>query len=119
MADIGTVEADLGSLERDAKKGLVSAFRYILKNLSFGSPDERTAKNFRMAWLSATTSSVADTEFSVAHGMESTPMYVLPVVPLNEIGAKLVPLEVTRAADGKRIYLKSSSTSASIKLLVE
>ena len=119
MADIGTIDADLGSLDRETKKGLLSAFRYVLKNLSFGSPDERAAKNFRMSWLSATTSSVANTEFSVAHGMESTPMYVLPALPLNEVGARIVPLEVTRAADGKRIYLKSSSTSAPIKLLVE
>lgn len=119
MADLGSVESELGSLPREHKKAFMSVLRYVLKNLTFGSPDERAAKNFKMAWLSATTSSVANTEFSVAHGMDGTPMFVMPALPLNEVGAKIVPLEVSRVADAKRIYLKSSSTSASIKLLAE
>jgi hypothetical protein len=47
------------------------------------------------------------------------PHYALPVLELDRPGAKVVPLEVTRAADARRIYLKSTSTSAPITLLVE
>jgi len=43
----------------------------------------------------------------------------LQVLDLSQPGATVVPLEVTRAADASRLYLKSTSTGAACWLLVE
>jgi hypothetical protein len=118
MADIGSIEAELGSLPPDHKKALVSAFRYLLNNLSWSRLDRGRAQNAQIYYVSGTTSTAANVEFSVAHGLGSTPSYVLPVLPLDEVGAQMVPLQVSRAADDRRVYLKSSSTNAAITILV-
>jgi hypothetical protein len=118
MADIGSIEAELGSLPPDHKRALVSAFRYLLNNLSWSRLDRGRAQNCQVYYTSGTTSSNADTEFSLAHGLGTTPSYLLPVLPLDEVGAQMVTVRVSRAADDKRVYLTSPSTGAAITLLV-
>lgn len=120
MADIGLIESELGGVQPDLKRALVASFRYLLGNLSFGAiSEERTrATNFQAYYLSGTTPAVANTEFSIAHGLGGTPNVLFPVVGLNQVGAQLVPLTISRAADDKRVYLKSSSTSAPITVMV-
>ena len=46
---------------------------------------------------------------------------VMPVIPLDLVGARSIPLTVTRAADDQRVYLKTEagSTSAPFSLYVE
>ena len=120
MADIAFVEAAFGAVDKEVKKASVEAHRYVLNNLTIGAPeDTRRAKNFQWYRFDATTSSVANTEFSIAHGLGRTPTMILPVLMLANEGAQMVPLQVSRAADMNRIYLKSSSTSAAISVLVE
>lgn len=120
MADSGYVEAILGGIAADVRRSVAGAFDYVLANLRLGPFDAGTrSQNFQWYWLSGTTSSNANTEFSIAHGLGRTPYLVLPVLPLDQVNAQLVPLTVTRAADANRIYLSSSSTSAAVALLVE
>ena len=120
MADLAFVESSFGSVDREVKKASVEAFRYVLGNLTLGAPDEaRRSKNFQWYWFSGTTSSVANQEFSISHGLQRTPQVLIPVLPLGEVNAQLVPLQVSRAADANRLYLKSSSTSAAFTILVE
>lgn len=119
MADIGGVKAELASFEGAQKTSLQNAFSYVLNNLTFGAVEHQTrAKNFQAYYLTGTTSSNASTEFSIAHGLGSAPSVLIPVVALNQVGAQLVPLQISRAADDKRVYLKSSSTSAAFAVLV-
>ena len=119
MADIGSVESEFGALPADHKRALVAAFRYVLRNLSFGAVEhQKPATNFQAYYLTGVSSSNANTEFSIAHGLGSTPSVLLPVMDVTAIGSQLVPLQIARAADDKRIYLKSSSTSAAIAVLV-
>lgn len=119
MADIASVEAECGALPTDQKRAIVASFRYVLRNLSFGAVEhQKPATNFQAYYLTGTTSSNAQTEFSIAHGLGSAPSVLLPVMDLSAIGSQLVPLQISRAADDKRIYLKSSSTSAAIAVLV-
>ena len=119
MADIGSVEAEFGSLPPDHKRALVAAFRYVLRNLSFGAVEhQKPATNFQAYYLTTTTASVANTEFSVAHGLGGAPHMLIPVLDVSAVGSQIVPLTVSRAADDKRIYLKSSSTSAALAVLV-
>lgn len=119
MADIGGVQAELAAFEGPQKTGLVNAFTYVLNNLTFGAVEHQTrAKNFQTYYLTSTTPSVANTEFSIPHGLGSAPSMLLPVLSLSGIGAQVIPLQVSRAADDKRVYLKSSSTSAAFAVLV-
>jgi len=122
MADIGYLRTLFTGLkEPDAKRIFTSAFEYLLGNLRLGAPDHQMrAENLQAYWEKSTSAS--DTgEFSFAHGLTSTPRYAIPVLDLNTKGAKVIPLEVSRVADGKRIYLKTTagSTNAPILLLIE
>jgi hypothetical protein len=120
MADISYIKSVFGSTPDAVKKAAEQAFTYLLNNLTLGGVDVgRRAKNFQWYWLQGTTSSNANAEFSIAHGLGKAPLVMLQVAPLNEVGAQVVPLTVSRAADASRVYLRSSSTSAPITLLVE
>ncbi len=118
MADIGYLKSELASFEGGQKTGLQNIVTYILNNLSFARLDRGRATNAQLYYLSGTTSTAANVEFSIAHGLNAAPSYLIPVLPLNEIGARLVPLQVTQAADAKRVYLASSSTGAAITVMV-
>jgi len=122
MADIGYIRSQLvGIKDETARRILTTIFEHVLGNLREGSPRHQTrSENFQRYWENSTTAS--DTgEFSFAHGLVSTPQYAIPVLELDKPGAKLVPLEVSRAADNRRIYLKTSagSTNAPFLLLIE
>lgn len=120
MADIAYIKSMFGNTPDAVKKAAEQAFTYLLGNLTLGAPEEaRRAKNFQWYWFSATTSSNANEEFSIAHGLGRVPAVIQPVLNLNSVGSRLVDLQVSRAADMNRIYLKSPSTSAAITVLVE
>ena len=120
MATSGFVDALLGSLPADIKKAMTEAFRYVLPNGRFG-PVSHQAKteNFQAYYVQGVTSSVANTEFSIVHGMGRAPYVAIPVLPLDYIGVTFVGLTVTRIADSQRLYLRSASTSATVTLYVE
>lgn len=119
MANSGYIDSLLGSLPSEMKQPISAAFEYTLGNLSLGAVENQTrATNLQAYYLTGTTPSVAQTEFSLAHGLGFAPSVLIPVIGLEAIGQQIVPLQVSRAADETRIYLKSSSTSAAIAVLV-
>ena len=110
----------LNALPDAAKNAVTQAFRYVLDNLAIGQPDDRArATNFRWFRFSSTTSSVADTEFSIHHGQGTKPISCWPVLFLDSSGGQIVRLKVTRAADAQRIYLSSPDTGAIVTILAE
>lgn len=122
MADPGAVKALLnGIADATTKRILIQVHDYELTNLRFGEPDHQArAENFQLYFLQSTTAS--DTgEFSIQHGLNATPKLAIPVLDLQAAGAKFPQLEVSRAADSRRIYLKAAagSTNAAFTLLVE
>lgn len=120
MASKGFVSALLNSLEDGVKRILNPTFEYVLDNLRFGHPDPGTrAENFSIFWFRTTTPAVAGTEFSIEHGLNVTPVALHPILPLDVVGASLVPLTVSRVADGRRAYFTSASTSAVIYVGLE
>lgn len=120
MADISYIKSLFGGTPTEVRKAAEQAFTYVLGNLTLGAPEDQTrAKNFQWYWFEATTSSVANQEFSFAHGLGRIPNVVIPVLPLGTVGARTVNLQVTRAADDNRVYLSSPSTSAPILVMVE
>lgn len=120
MADPSYIKSLFGGTDDAVKKAADQAFTYLLGNLKLGPLNaSRRALNFQWYWFTGTTHATANTEFSIAHGLGRTPSVVLPVLALDQVGSKFVDLTVTRAPDASRIYLRSSSTSAAITVLVE
>lgn len=110
MASKGRIDVALNALPTEYRVPLRDAFYHLLDDWRLGDGDK--AENARWYAVESTTSSVANTEFAVAHGMESAPGRFIPVLRLNEVGDQVVPLVVSRAADAQYVYFKSSSTSA-------
>lgn len=120
MANKGYVESLINRLDEKIRAALTPAFQHILDNGQIGGIEHgKKALNFRWYRLDAVTSSVANAEFSIAHGLGVAPFHLLPFVPVTSSGASLARLKVTRPADASRLYLSSPDTSASISVLVE
>ncbi len=119
MATPQLVESLLGGLEPDIKRVLTEVFRYLVPNGRFGPVGHQVkAEQFQGYYITSTTAT-SKGEFSVVHGLGRTPYIAIPVLAIDQVGAQVVPLQVSRAADGSRIYLKSTSTSAVINLYLE
>lgn len=120
--------ADLGGLRKLAqaipdpttRSVMLQIIELGFGNLTFGGvdSDDKKATNFRLYFQPSMTAASTG-QFTIAHGMESTPHLAIPVLDLTQPGATLVPIEVVRAADSKRLYLKSTSTNAKVAFLVE
>lgn len=112
MSSKGRIDVALNALPAEWRRPLQDAFYHILDEWRLG--DATRAENARWYRTEFTTPSTGFTEFSVRHNMESAPRYFVPVLRLNEVGDAIVPLQVTRAADGQYVYFQSSSTSATM-----
>jgi hypothetical protein len=122
MASLSLVEGEIRSLPEALRPGLLRIFRAILPDLRFGHPTGDTSDpstNFGAGFFAVTTPAVANTEFTIPHGFGRTPYLVVPVLPLDQVNAQIVPLKVTRVADDKRVYLSSSVASATLTVLIE
>lgn len=108
MSAVGGLEAIVGGLPSDTKKVLVELIRAAFPNLRFGPVDTRKAENFNGFHVTSTTGASTG-EFSIEHGMGRIPYRMQAVADLGAVGASLVPLEVTRAADARRLYVKTSA----------
>ena len=117
MASKGYIAAILNQLEANIKKALQPAFDHVLDDFIIGSATK--AANFRWVKVSSTTHADANTEFSIAHGLGTTPTWIVPVLRLDQVNTQLVPITVSRAPDEQRIYLKSASTGVPFTALVE
>lgn len=122
MADVGAARKIVQSIPDPAtRSAMLQLVEYMFTNFTFGAPgdrDNRKATNFRLYHVSSTTATSTG-QFDIAHGMESIPHLAIPVLDLAQPGATLVPVEVVRAADRGRLYLKSTSTSARVAFLLE
>ena len=120
MSSKGYVESLINRLDDQIRVAIRYAFQHVMDNGQIGGIEhQEKAVNFRWYRLDGTTSSVANQEFSIAHGLGVTPYHVLPFIPLNSTGSEMVALRVTRKADASRLYLSSPDTSAAISILVE
>lgn len=120
MADKGYIAALLNAIPDDTtRRNVKIAFDEVTDNFRIGPvEDMKRAINGQTYFFVTTTSSNANEEFSVQHGQGQTPLWCRPIVPLDAVGAQAVPLTVSRVADEQRLYLKSSSTGATVYLEV-
>lgn len=120
MADPGYVKTLANTLPADVRRVLGLIGEYILGNLKIGRPTHQTrATNLQAYHLTGRTPATPDTEFSIEHGLATAPYLLIPVLDLQTVGALLVPLETARAADNRRIYLKSSEGDATFNVVIE
>lgn len=120
MASKGYVESLINRLDQTVRTSLKYAFEHVLDQGQIGGiGHQEKAINFRWYRLDGTTSSNANEEFSIVHGLGLAPFHLLPLVPLTSSGTQLVRLRVTRAADASRIYLSSPDTGAAFTILAE
>lgn len=120
MADIGSIESELNGVPEDSGRNVfVRVFRALVPFLQFGPVEhQRKATNFGAYFYNSTTAASTG-EFSIAHGLGRTPYVVFQVLALDQVNAKMPALQVSRAADASRIYLKSTELSTPFSLLVE
>lgn len=122
MADIGILRGLAAGIPDPTTKRIVTEICEELVGkggLTFGDPDhQRRATNLR-AFYQTSTTATSTGEFSIQHGLAQAPTMAIPVLDLGQPDAQFVPLQVVRAADSQRVYLKSSSTNALFTLLVE
>lgn len=120
MADPGYVKTLANTLPSDIRRVLGLIGEYILGNLKLGRPEHQTrAVNLQAYWITGRTHATPNTEFSIVHGLPTAPYLLVPALDLQAVGAELVPLTVTRAADVSRVYLRSSVASAPFQALIE
>ena len=120
MSALGGLESLVGGLEERTKKALVELLRAMVPFNRFGPvTHQKKAENFQAYYVNSTTSSTANDEFTVQHGLGRIPYLAVPMLPLDSSNAKTVRLEVTRPADAQRVYLRSPETSAKVTLLIE
>lgn len=120
MADLGAATSFLGGLPEDQKRAFKGLLTYLLNNWRVGLPGHlKRAENMQWVQLDFITSATASQEFSVAHGLNVAPRVAFPCLDLTSSGTQMVPLYTTRPADTKRVYLRSSSTSAAGTVFVE
>lgn len=122
MADIGALRDMLKGIPDVTTRGIMIRFaEYLAGNLTFGAidPDSPKAKNFQSYHVTSTTAAASTSEFTIAHGMDRAPQIAFLTLDLSQPGAKIVPIEVTRAADSRRLYLRSTSTGCLVSFLVE
>jgi hypothetical protein len=113
----GYVDQLVNALPTELRYPIKNAFYYLMDTWRFG--DSPRAENAQLYRYQSTTASVAGTEFSIAHGLGTAPHLIIPVLDVTAVNSQVVPLQVSRAADADRIYLKSSSTSAVFTIYAE
>jgi hypothetical protein len=117
---LGAVQGYLNPIENPVKQLLTAIFRELLRNVRVGKPiDQKPSENLPGVFYAATTASVANTEFSIRHQFGTAPYLAIPLLNLTKAGGRVVDLTVTKPADGTRVYLKSSVTSAPVVLYLE
>lgn len=121
MADIGFLRQRAKSIPDDTtRRAVLDIVETLATQTSLGAPDhQKKATNFQAFYLEGTTSTTADQEFSMVHGLKRTPVVVLQVLNPQSVDARMVRLKTTRAADTNRIYLSSPDAGAAITVLVE
>ena len=121
MSDLGSIELKLGGVEdMTLRRILFSIFQKLVPDTRFGRAEAgEAAQNFGGGFFFGTTPGTANTEFIISHSFGRTPYLLIPVLPLDQVNARIVPLTVTRAADARNIYLSSPEEDAAIFVYLE
>ena len=113
MASLGYVEREIASLPRELRPTFQRIFQALVKDLRLGHPADATPmENFGGGFYEFTTPATPGDTFTIRHQFGRAPYLLLPILPLDVVGAQIVPMTVQRAADETRVYLTSTVASA-------
>src|SRR5262245_30913561 len=104
MAVKGYFDNFVNALPENIRYPIKQPFAYLSDNWRLGA--DNRGQNAQWYEVTSTTATVANTEFSVLHGLAAAPKWVIPVIDLEQVGSQLVPLVISRAPDSKRVYFK-------------
>lgn len=125
------IDAMLSAIPDPAtQQTLKGVFRYLLTGtIRFGRATGSTAQSAASTsvpsqslgggWFMTTTPANANTEFAIQHNYGHPPYLLIAGAPLDQVGAAIVRLTVSRAADANNVYLKSPETSQPIYVYLE
>lgn len=122
MADLGLLRQKINGLPVELRATVLDIVTILCKDLRFGHPQQMQPDpltNFGGGFFTFTTPSTPGDEVAVAHGFGRIPYLLVPCLPLDTVGASLVPLTVTQAATAKNLYLSSSVADAEVTVIVE
>lgn len=124
MATSSQLKTLIGGLDAEFKKALGECWDYLCNNsFAFGPIDTDAAQtkttNLYGRYVKVTTSTTANQEVAVAHGLGRIPNVLWNVTSPRAVNSALLPLTITRAADEKRIYMASASTGVTLWLYLE
>jgi hypothetical protein len=121
MASPGYLESLVNTLPQALRPAMLEIVREGFGQLRFGAPADSNARceNFGGALVPFTTSSVANREVAIAHGLGRVPRLAIPLLALDTVNATVPQLTVTRAADATFLYLGSPVASAATWIYVE
>lgn len=121
MADTGFLETLANPTPPEIRRSLIQIIREGFGKLSIGAPSTVAvkARNFDGRLVPVTTSSVADQEVAIAHGLARKPRLLIPVLDPNTVNGTIPELTITRAADATYLYLSSPTTTASFHFFCE
>lgn len=122
MASLASVEREINGLPSDQRAIFLRIFRPVLKEMRLGHPtgdNPDPCENFGGGFYHIVTPATPGDELAVAHGFGRAPYLLIPVLPLDVVNAEIVPVQVSRAADARYIYLKSTEGSAAMSIYVE
>lgn len=117
MSQKGIIDLNINALDQSIRYPIRQCFYEVMDNFRIGTGSK--SENGRLFRFDSTTSGTANQEFTIAHGLGTAPGQLIPTLSLNEVGAQLPVLTVSRAADANFIYLKSPSTGVAFTVLVE
>lgn len=122
MSSLGLITAKLNGLPENLRQPLLEIFTELTRNMRFGHPlleQPDPCMNFASGFFTGTTAAIANTEFSIVHNFGRVPYLAFPILALDSVGSTTPVLTVTRAADAKRLYLSSPTTSTDIVIVAE
>ena len=119
MANKGSIDLNVNALPAEFRLPIRDSFYEVLDNFALGVTDDERTINGRFYRFTSTTPASSNTEFVIRHAIGVAPIQLIPVLTLNTVGAQIVPLKVSRAADATNVYLESTSTSAVFSVLLE
>lgn len=122
MASLAYIEREINSLPAEQRATFLRIFQSFMRDLRFGHPageQPDPCENFGAGFFSVVTATTPGHEFTIPHGFGRVPYLAMPVIPLDTVGASIVPLTVSRVADDKRLYFTSTLGDVPITLYVE
>jgi hypothetical protein len=120
MPTTAYIESILSGLDPNSRRIIGKALETIVSQMKFGPPvRQQPTRNWGGLYVQGATADVPGEEFIVEHNLGKIPYLAIPVLSPRTTGSAVLDLAVTRPADDRYLYLKSSVPSTAFWLIVE